>query len=491
MSDVVYEVETAVVGAGAAGCVLAARLTEDPAHRVLLIEAGPDYPSIDQLPDDLRDGRRSAGSHDWAFTDELTGGVVARARVVGGCSATNGTIALRGTVRDFDGWAALGNPGWSYADVLPAFLKVENDLDFADRWHGVDGPLPIRRYRPKELTRVNAAAYEASVSAGFPEIPDHTRPGAVGLGPVPVNAIDGVRMSAAMTYLAQARGRANLTLLADTLVDRVLIEDGRATGVVLGDGRVVRAGRVIVAAGTYCSPAILLRSGIGPADELRALGIDVHVDLPGVGANLQEHPGISVMWPMAEAQPDGPRFQIAATWNSGSDEDSDYDMQHVPAGTPQLFWVSATVMTPRSRGTVKLASADPAAAPRIRLNLLEDPLDVARMVQGVRSARRIGAQSPLAALASGPEQWAGAGLEEDEQLAKAVKSAAWTYHHAAGTCAMGPDPAAGAVVDARGAVYGVPGLTVADASIMPLIPSSNTHLTTLMIGERIAAWVAE
>jgi choline dehydrogenase len=490
MSDVVYEAQTAIVGAGAAGCVLAARLTEDPAHRVVLVEAGPDYPSIDRLPEDLRDARRSAGSHDWAFTDELTGGVVARARVVGGCSATNGTIALRGTVRDFDGWAARGNPGWSYAEVLPAFLKVEDDQDFADRWHGSGGPLPIRRYRPKELTTVNAAAYEACVRAGFPEIADHNRPGVVGLGPAPVNAIGGVRMSAAMTYLAQARDRDNLTLLADTPVDRVLVENGRATGVVLGDGRIVRAQQVIVAAGTYCSPAILLRSGIGPADDLRALGIDVHADLPGVGANLQEHPGISVMWPMADAQPDGPRFQIVATWSSGSDEESDYDMQHVPAGTPQLFWVSATVMTPRSRGTVKLASADPAAAPRIRLNLLEDPHDVARMVEGVRSARRIGAQSPLAELASGPEQWAGAGLDDDEQLAKAVKSAAWTYHHAAGTCAMGPSPAAGAVVDARGAVYGVDGLTVADASIMPLIPSSNTHLTTLMIGERMAAWLA-
>lgn len=493
MSEVVYEAETAIVGAGTAGCVLAARLTEDPGHRVALIEAGPDYPSLDQLPEDLRDGRRSAGSHDWAFTDELTGGMVARARVVGGCSATNGTIALRGTVRDFDGWAARGNPGWSYAEVLPAFLKVEDDRDFADRWHGNGGPLPIRRYRPKELTPVNAAAYESAVRAGFPELADHNRPGAVGLGPAPVNTIDGVRMSAAMTYLAQARARPNLKLLADTPVDRVSVTGGRATGVLLSDGRVVRADRVIVAAGTYCSPTILLRSGIGPADELRALGIDVHADLPGVGANLQEHPGVSVMWPMADPQPDGPRFQIVATWSSSSSsggDESGYDMQHVPAGTPLLFWVSATVMTPRSRGTVKLASADPAAAPRIRLNLLQDPQDVARMIEGVRSARRIGAQPPLAELASGPEQWAGAGVEDDEELAKAVKSAAWTYHHAAGTCAMGPSPAAGAVVDARGAVHGVDGLTVADASIMPVIPSSNTHLTTLMIGERIAGWLA-
>jgi choline dehydrogenase len=491
MSDVLYEAETAIVGAGAAGCVLAARLTEDPAHRVAVIEAGPDYPSIDALPEDLRDARRSAGSHDWGYADEVTGGPVARARVVGGCSATNGTVALRGTVRDFDGWAARGNPGWSYAEVLPAFLKLEDDRDFADRWHGADGPLPIRRYRPKEYTRVNAAAYEAAVQAGFPEVPDHNRPGTVGLGPLPVNAIDGVRMGAAMTYLARARDRENLKLIADAQVDRVLIEDGKAVGVALADGAVVRARRVILASGAYGSPAVLLRSGVGPADDLRALGIDVRADLPGVGANLQEHPGISVMWPMAEAQPDGPRFQVGVTWRSGSDEESDYDMQHVPAGTPLLFWVSATVMTPRSRGTVRLSAADPAAPPRIRLNMLDDPHDVARMIEGVRSARRIGAQAPLAALASGPEQWAGAGLEDDEQLAKAVKSAAWTYHHAAGTCAMGPSPAAGAVVDARGNVHGVEGLLVADASIMPVIPAANTHLTALMVAERIAGWLTE
>lgn len=491
MSSVVYEAETAVVGAGAAGCVLAARLTQEPTHRVVLIEAGPDYPTFEQLPSDLRDGRRSAGSHDWAYHDEITGGPVARARVVGGCSATNGTIALRGTVRDFDGWAAQGNPGWSYADVLPAFREVEHDHDFSDRWHGNAGPLPIRRYRPGELTTVNAAAYEAVVRVGFPEVADHNRPGAIGLGPAPVNAIGGMRMSAAMTYLAQARDRANLTLLADTLVDKILIEGGRATGVALADGRIVRAARIVLAAGAYGSPAILLRSGVGPADELRALAIDVHADLPAVGANLQEHPGVSIIWPMAEPQPEGPRFQIVASWGSGSDEEADFDMQHVPAGTAELFWVSAAVMTPRSRGTVKLTSPDPAAPPRIRLNMLDDPLDVARMIQGVRSARRIGATKPLADLAGGPEQWAGAAIDDDRELAQAIKSAAWTYHHAAGTCAMGPSPTSGAVVDARGSVHGIDALTVADASIMPTIPSANTHLTTLMVAERIAAWLTE
>jgi choline dehydrogenase len=488
--DAAIETDIAVVGGGAAGCVLAARLSERPGLSVTLIEAGPDYPDPEALPAELRSGWRSAGTHDWGYADEATGGVVARARLVGGCSATNGTIALRGAAADYDGWARLGNPGWSFAEVLPDFRRLETDLDFADDWHGQHGPIPIRRYEPKELTPVNAAAYEALVEAGFPEVVDHNRPGAVGVGAAPVNTIGGVRMSAAITYLGAARGRENLRILPDALVDRVLIEQGRAVGVRLADGRVVRAHRVVLAAGTYGSPAILLRSGVGPAQDLAVLGLPCRSHLPGVGANLQEHPGISVIWPAAADFPDGPRFQIVATRSDSDGTDDAPWLQHVPAATPNLFWVSATVMRPRSRGRLRLASLDPEAAPRIRLNLLQDPADLAAMIRGVRSARQVGAISPLRELAGGPEQWLGAGMDEGAELVDAIRRSVWTYHHACGTCAMGPDPEQGAVVNARGEVYGVAGLSVADASIMPVIPSGNTHLPTLMVAEHLAPAIA-
>ena len=249
--------------------------------------------------------------------------------------------------------------------------------------------------------------------------------------------------------------------------------------------------RVVLAAGTYGSPAILLRTGIGPAHDLAVLGLPCRSDLPGVGANLQEHPGISVIWPLAEELPDGPRFQVVATQGSPGRAAGDGPwLQHMPAGTPTMFWISATVMNPRSRGRVRLSTLDPLRSPRITLNLLAEIEDLAAMMEGVRSARHVGTRGPLKDLAGGPEQWLGAGADEPAKLADALRRAVWTYHHACGTCAMGPDPQVGAVVDPHGRVYGIDGLWVADASIMPVIPTANTHLPTLMIAERMAGEIA-
>lgn len=279
--------DIAIVG-GSAGCVLAARLSEDPACRVLVVEAGPDYPA-ERLPSDLSDGMHgtSAATHDWGLmgTGSAEGPPLSlpRGRVTGGSSAVNATFALRGHPADYDGW---GMPGWAFHDVLPAFVRLEHDLDFgAADHHGTQGPLPIRRYLGAERSGLTAAVEEAFAAVGIPLIADHNAPGAVGVSALPVNCVDGRRISTALAYLEPARSRSNLTIRADCLVRDVVIRAGGAVGVRTGTGEVLPADEVIVCAGAYESPGVLLRSGIGPAADLRDLGLDVVADLPGVGAN--------------------------------------------------------------------------------------------------------------------------------------------------------------------------------------------------------------
>jgi choline dehydrogenase len=498
--------DVAIVGAGSAGCVLAARLSESAERSVLLLEAGPDYPSPSGLPADVASAWMPTRSHDWGFVSEpdaLARTVeLPRARLVGGCSATNATFAMRGSPADFDAWEALGNGGWSFADVLPAFKAAERDLDYPENeWHGRTGPIPIRRYRRDELRAPHAAALEAASASGHQTIADHNRPWAVGVGPAPMNAVDGVRMSTALTYLAQARGRPNLTIRPDVLVDRVVLRGTKATGVRLArPTKTVQADTVVLAAGAYGSPAILMRSGIGSPAALAPLGIDVVVDLAGVGEGLADHPLLSVDFPAPRLDPPGPRFQVAMTWHSS---------QADPAGAPDLFLGSSSaveldtsptgagfmllvsLLQPRSHGCVSILSADPSAKPRIELAHLREDSDVARFVEAIQMARRLGRQAPLAALAAGPELSPGPGvaLEDAVALETFARAAVTTFHHPAGTCRMGKDPSAGAVVDARGRVHGVEEVVVADASIMPRIASAPTNLTTVMIAERIAGWL--
>jgi choline dehydrogenase len=495
--------DVVVVGAGSAGCVLAARLSAGGDRSVVLIEAGPDYPSVADLPADIADGSGPTLSHDWNFAAEPDGtrGPVAlpRGRLVGGCSATNGAVWVRGWPGDYDGWAAAGNPGWAFDELIPLFCGVESDQDFRDEWHGSDGPIPVARLRPDELDERSRAFVASAIACGHAVCDDHNRPRALGVGPWPRNVRDGLRMSTALTYLAAARARPNLEIRAETTVDRIEVEHGRARGIRLQGGDVVEAGTVVLAGGTYASPAILLRSGIGPAAQLRELGLPVAADLPGVGANLVDHPLVAVDLPVAPGRR-GPALQVVLTMRSalaGPEDPPDlqlftagpFDDAAIPSGG--IFGIAAELLAPRSRGSLRLRSADPAAPPRIDPAHLRHPDDIARMVEATRVARRISRTSPLADLVLGPEINPGDGIGDDDAdgLARSIRSRVSSCHHPVGTCAMGPDPATGAVVNARGAVHGIEGLYVADASVMPTIPAANTNLPTIVVAERIASWL--
>src|SRR6478752_8882138 len=374
--------DVVVVGGGAAGCVVAARLSENGNRRVLLLEAGPDHRAL--MPADVRDGWRPTIGHDWGYIAEPdTVGVarpLPRGKLLGGCSSTNGTFALRGHPADYDAWAQPGNDGWSFDEVLPFFTRLENDADFGQAaCHGDGGPLPIRRYRDDELTDVAQAGLTALEQAGCTWVPDANAPGAVGVFALPTNTVQGERISTALAYLPSGRPRPSLTVRCDAEVSGLLIERGRAAGVRLVSGEQIRAGRVIVCAGAYGSPALLMRSGIGPAGHLRELGIPVVADLPGVGANLADHPAVSIDFGYPRPVRPAPMFQVIATTHStDAAGDGPPDLQYIVGGPfgdgdHGTFFVGVAMLKPASRGTVRLRSADPSAAPCIDLGYFREP----------------------------------------------------------------------------------------------------------------------
>ena len=518
-----------IVGAGSAGCVLANRLSANPAHRVVLIEAGGrDLNPWIHIPVGYFKTMHNPAV-DWCYMTEADPGLNGRriewprGKVLGGSSSLNGLLYVRGQPQDYDRWRQMGNTGWGWDDVLPLFKRAENNARFADDLHGQDGPLAVSDMRLRRP--VTDAWVKAVQTAGYPFNPDYNGATQEGVSYFQLTARNGRRCSAAAAYLRPARKRSNLAIVTRALAHKIVFTDGRASGVQYRDRSghvqtVTARKEVILCGGAINSPQLLMLSGIGDAAHLAASGITVRHDLPGVGRNLQDHLQARLVYRCNEptlndevrtwagrariglqylATRGGPMSMAAShataflrTRPDLETPDIQFHMQPLSAENPgkgadpfSAFTMSVCQLRPESRGRITLASADPARHPLIRPNYLATETDCRTLVAGIKIGRAIAGQAPLAQKISGalrpPDSIA---TDNDAALLDWARNTAVSIYHPVGTCKMGHGP--DAVVDARLRVHGVAGLRVADCSIMPDIVSGNTNAPAIMIGEKAA-----